>query len=143
MTATIETSPVHGTAVAVHGRGFLFLGAAGSGKSALALKMMAFGAQLIADDGVLLRVDGGQVKMSPPDAIKGLIEARSVGILQSDWMGDAVLDHVIDLDAPETKRLPHLQKIDVLGVRIDLINGQNQQNLAASLIVLAVGGRAC
>ena len=41
---------LHATCVAVDGRGLLILGPSGSGKSALALQLIALGAQLVADD---------------------------------------------------------------------------------------------
>jgi len=40
----------HATTVAVAGRGLMIEGPSGSGKSALALELMAFGAELVADD---------------------------------------------------------------------------------------------
>ena len=51
---------LHATAVAVAGRGLLIRGASGSGKSGLALEMMARGAQLVSDDRVIVsdRDDG-------------------------------------------------------------------------------------
>jgi len=46
------TTTIHASCVAVDGKGLLITGASGSGKSALALQLMAFGAHLIADDRV-------------------------------------------------------------------------------------------
>jgi HPr kinase/phosphorylase len=41
---------VHGSVVSLAGRGMLILGASGSGKSALALRLIGRGAALVADD---------------------------------------------------------------------------------------------
>lgn len=41
---------LHASCVALDGRGLLILGPSGSGKSALALELMALGADLVADD---------------------------------------------------------------------------------------------
>ena len=49
------TINLHASAVALDGRGALLLGASGAGKSGLALRLMALGARLVADDRVLLR----------------------------------------------------------------------------------------
>ena len=50
------TLAVHATCVAVNGKGVLIVGASGSGKSTLALQMLAMGAELVADDQVILRL---------------------------------------------------------------------------------------
>ena len=47
---------VHGTTVARAGRAVLILGASGTGKSALALQMIALGARLVADDLSLIHI---------------------------------------------------------------------------------------
>ena len=49
---------LNATAVAVDGQGLLLLGAPGTGKSTLAIAMMALGAVLISDDGVWLQSGG-------------------------------------------------------------------------------------
>ncbi len=138
----ITESPAHGTAVAVGERGFLILGASGSGKSGLALQMITLGADLVADDQVVLERAGAGVQMSAPDALKGKIEARNVGILRSAPVSDVALCHVIDLDADAQARLPQLQDCEVMGVRINLINARNVPNLAPTLIVLGRGSRS-
>lgn len=138
----ITKSPVHGTAVAVCERGFLILGASGSGKSGLALKMMALGADLVADDQVLMEHGETGVQMSAPDPLKGRVEARNLGILRAAHLPDIILHHVVDMDADAQARLPQLQECEVLGVRIDLINARNVPNLASTLIVLGRGSRS-
>ncbi len=49
------TTQLHASAVAVDGRGCLITGASASGKSTLALEMIALGAELVADDRVDVR----------------------------------------------------------------------------------------
>ncbi|MEJ6709814.1 MAG: serine kinase [Amylibacter sp.] len=137
----IKNSPVHGTAIAVGGRGFLFVGSSGCGKSGLALQMMALGAELISDDQVLLQHVGMNVEMTAPDSLDSLIEARFIGVLKTKTLQSAVLCHVIDLDKEPEARMPQLQHSEVLGVRIDLINGRNVPNLASSLMILGRGLR--
>ena len=79
------TSPVllHASCVAISGRGVLIIGPSGSGKSALALQLMAFGASLVADDQTELTVQGGTLIARCPPTMSGLIEARGLGILRA------------------------------------------------------------
>ena len=51
---------LHATCIAWQGRGVLIRGPSGSGKSALALGLMAHGAVLVADDRVKLSLQNGQ-----------------------------------------------------------------------------------
>lgn len=67
--------------VRVHGTGVLILGAAGSGKSALALELVSRGHQLVADDAVELRAANNRLTGQCPRALRGLLEVRGLGIL--------------------------------------------------------------
>jgi HPr kinase/phosphorylase len=141
MTKAIDKSPAHGTAVAVSGRGFLFVGPSGAGKSGLAIQMMAMGAELISDDQVILKPQTEGILMSAPDSLRGQIEARYFGILSVSPANPVILSHVVDLSAPAATRLPQFGHVEVLGTRIDLIHGQNVPNLASVLMVLGKQGR--
>ena len=132
---TLENNPVHGSAIAVGGRGFLIRGASGSGKSGLVLQMMALGADLISDDQVIMERSTGTIIISAPQTLVGKIEARFVGILNVPSRQNVVLNHVIDLDVDSQAQLPQLQYCEVLGLRIDLINGRNVPNLASILMI--------
>ncbi len=139
MTATMKNSPVHGTAVAVGERGFLFIGPSGAGKSGLALQMIAMGAVLISDDQVMLSVDGKQVQMRAPEPLRGLIEARGVGLINVTQRTEVALYSVIDLGAKISARMPQSQSVDVLGCKTPLINGADVPNLGSVLMIM---GRA-
>jgi len=69
---------IHATTVAWQGRGALIIGNSGSGKSALALHMMALGCDLIADDQTLLERSMNQITARCPTVIQGQIEARGL-----------------------------------------------------------------
>ena len=70
-------SYLHGSAVAVGEHALLITGAAGAGKTTLALEMIALGAELIADDRVGAWPDGaGRLWLSAPPNIAGLVEMR-------------------------------------------------------------------
>lgn len=142
MIDTIEKSPVHGTAVAVNGRGFLILGPSGAGKSGLALQMIALGAVLVADDQVLLERLDGQIWMRAPENLHGLIEARGVGLIHQPALSEARLSCVVDLSIEPETRMPHPQSVHVLGSRIDLLKGRNLPNLSSILLLLGRDGPA-
>jgi serine kinase of HPr protein (carbohydrate metabolism regulator) len=72
---------VHATTLDIAGLGVLILGASGAGKSDLALRMIADGALLVADDQTLVDVRGDGLWASAPEKIAGLIESRGVGIV--------------------------------------------------------------
>ncbi len=61
--------------------GVLILGKSGAGKSDLALRLIAMGAKLVADDRTDLFVRRGRLFGRAPKAIAGLMEVREVGIL--------------------------------------------------------------
>jgi HPr kinase/phosphorylase len=137
-----ETLNLHASAVAVAGRGLLIVGASGAGKSGLALRLMSRGARLVADDRVLVARHGASLVASAPAALRGLIEARGVGLLRAEPIEAAALALVVDLDAPAAARLPHPREIAYLGVQIELISGHGVPNLEASLVQLLKFGRA-
>ena len=82
--------PLHASAVALTpAAGVLILGPSGVGKSSLALRLMALGARLVADDGVALTVQAGALIARAPAPIAGLIEARGAGILHAEALAQA------------------------------------------------------
>lgn len=134
--------PVHASAVALDDRGLLILGSTGSGKSGLALRLMTFGARLVADDRVALVRRGDRLLASAPPALFGLIEARGVGILRAAALAEAELALAVDLDAAPAARMPQSCQIDYHGVEIELISGRGVPNLDATLVQLLRFGRA-
>lgn len=131
----------HATSVAVDGKALMILGPAGSGKSSLALQMLALGAQLVADDRTIVTREGGELVVSAPPAIAALIEARGLGILRAPLVDRAVLAAVIDLTQAETERLPVPRFLSILEVDIPLYRHQKSDALAAALVVLLKHGR--
>ena len=114
---------VHGTAVALGGDGVLLRGPSGSGKSDLALRLIAEGARLVSDDQTELRRLGDQVRMSAPATIVGQIEIRGVGIVKLPAIPSARLTLVVDLvprDAIE--RMPEPQTCTLLDLEFPRIS---------------------
>ncbi len=141
MTQTTQTI-VHASCVAFDRRAVLLRGASGSGKSALALQLMALGAVLIADDRVILGLRDGAVFARCPASIRGRIEARGVGILAAETAETAIVQLVVDLDRQETERLPPQRETTLLGQRIPLLHAVRSAHFPAAILQYLKGGRS-
>ncbi|THD54356.1 MAG: serine kinase [Bradyrhizobium sp.] len=104
---------VHASAVLVGNRAVLIRGPSGSGKSHLAFDLILAGrsgqiapAMLIGDDRVHLGARGGQLIVRPAPALAGLIEIRGLGIRRCDYVNEAPVGLVVDLEAADAARLP-------------------------------------
>jgi HPr kinase/phosphorylase len=131
----------HASCVAVNGRGLLIMGPSGSGKSALALQLMAMGAQLVADDQTEIMVQDGSLMASCPTALFGLIEARGLGILRADSIARAKLVLAVDLSQSETDRLPPRRNVTLLGQPLELVLGAQSNHFPAAVLCYLIGGR--
>ncbi|MBV7397377.1 HPr kinase/phosphatase C-terminal domain-containing protein [Mameliella sp. DP3N28-2] len=132
---------LHATSVAVAGRGLLIRGASGSGKSGLALEMMARGALLIADDRTIVRRHDGRLILDVPLALQGMIEARQIGLLHADWVTGVPLAAVLDLDVAERHRLPPNRRTCLLGVEVPLLHNSASEYFPAGLVHYLKSGR--
>lgn len=142
---TLNENPstiLHGTCVARGPAGVLILGASGSGKSALALQLIALGCELVADDQTCLSVESGVVTASCPISIRGKIEARGVGILAATFVPAIVLRLVVDLDRTETERLPPHRTARLLGIELPLLHGIVHSHFPAAILQYLRGGRS-
>jgi len=124
---------VHASCVARAGRAALIRGAAGSGKSGLALQLLALGAALVADDRTRLWRAGDQVMADAPETIRGRIEARGMGLLRLPSAGPRPLALVVDLDHEETGRLPPLRETRLNGVVLPLVHGSGHAHFPAAI----------
>lgn len=148
MSAEPLTELRHSTSVAFETetgwRGLLILGASGAGKSELALELIGFGARLIADDQTVLHVQDGQIWLSAPPRLRGLIELRGLGILKCPPIDGAPLHVVVDLDQREVERLPYPKEIRILGQAVPLLHHRAGRAFAVGLkhYLLGQGVRA-
>jgi len=71
----------HGVFMEISGLGVLIRGAAGIGKSEVALELITRGHRLVADDAPCFTARGEEVTGSCPDRLFGLLEVRGIGIL--------------------------------------------------------------
>lgn len=137
-----DSLTIHATTVAINGRGLLIRGPSGSGKSALALDLISRGAVLVADDRTIVRRKGPQLIADVPEAIRGRIEARGVGILSVPVAAPVPIVLVADLEQHETHRLPEHHETEILGVRIALARKCEFPHFSAALSVYLMGNRA-
>ena len=135
-----ERTCLHATSVALNGRGLLIIGTSGSGKSSLGLQMMALGCTLISDDQTELVRRDNALWASAPDAIKGLIEARGVGLLRADST-EAAIELVVDLDQTERDRLPHRHHVTLLGLQRPCLHSVVHAAWPAALVQYLTKGR--
>lgn len=136
-----EALLLHASAVAWAGRAALILGPSGAGKSALALQLMAYGAMLVADDRVALSRRGAGLFASCPPAIRGLVEARGMGLLAADTIAEAEVVLAVDLSATESERLPPLREMTLLGVVLPLVHRGESGHFPAAVLQYLKGGR--
>ncbi len=103
--------------------------------------MMALGAQLVGDDQVDMFVQNDQVMANAVAPIKGLIEARGIGLLRAASVGPVPLAYIVDLDQTVSARLPEPFDVYVLKRAVPLLRGAGVPNLAAGLMQLVRMGR--
>jgi HPr kinase/phosphorylase len=127
--------------VDVDGHGLLILGPSGSGKSSLALTLIGLGARLVADDQVdLARRDDG-LAATCPAPLRGMIEARGIGLLRAPTVTESRVRLAVDLGRTETARLPERNAIVFLGAAVDLVCGPMRAHFPAALLLYLKSGR--
>jgi HPr kinase/phosphorylase len=118
---------IHASCVLVGRTAVLIRGAAGSGKSQVALALIEAGAngtlpfaRLVADDRVQLTVAHGRLLASAPEAIKGKIEVRGNGIRELAYEPVALVRLVVDLGASDSARMPEVaaRRVEISGVKL-------------------------
>ena len=112
MTEAADKS-IHASAVQVGDRAVLIRGPSGSGKSRLAFDLLLAGraghiapTRLVGDDRVHVWPHAAALMVRPAPALVGLIEVRGLGIRRCDFVPEAPVGLVVDLDAPDAGRLP-------------------------------------
>jgi serine kinase of HPr protein (carbohydrate metabolism regulator) len=103
---------IHATVVAVGEAGILIRGASGTGKSTLALALIALAGQtgrfarLVADDRTELVATGDRLVARPVAPLEGIVERRGLGLTPEPHTGAVVIRLVVDLAAEEPARMP-------------------------------------
>ena len=127
---------MHATCVDVNGSGVLIVGRSGSGKSSLAINLIALGSTLVADDQCEIVKKNNKLSVFKPTSLPSSIEIRGVGLVSVPMAVETSLDWVVNMDEAETQRMPDLQFTEIDGYRIPTIFGKNMDDLASRTYVL-------
>lgn len=126
------------SAVAIAGRAVLIAGESSSGKSSLALALIDRGAVLIGDDGVTLELRAGQLFISPPPRIAGLIEVRNLGLIEMPTVADVPAALMIQLDPGAERFIDAAEQVELAGASLPLIRLWGDSPIAALKAELAL-----
>ena len=127
---------MHATCVDVNGSGVLIVGHSGSGKSSLAINLLALGSKLVADDQCELVKINKKFRVFKPASLPNSIEIRGVGLVSVPMVVETSLDWVVNMDEVEKERMPDLRFTEIDGYKIPTIFGKNMDDLASRIYVL-------
>jgi serine kinase of HPr protein (carbohydrate metabolism regulator) len=128
----------------------LLLGQSGAGKSDVALRLIAAGAKLLADDQTVLYIEDGRVMADAPPTLEGGMEIRGVGIVRLERAPASPVilavrlgaeDDVARLPEPEFFALPAVLQADVKVpvISLNAYQASTPAKIAATAAVLARG----
>ena len=115
---------IHTTCISLAGKGILILGAPGSGKSDLALRLIRhYGANLVSDDRTDIEIENNKVIAHTPPKIAGLLEVRGVGIQTIPYTKTTEINLAVELvkDYRDVDRLPDDIFYEIGGIKIPCI----------------------
>ncbi len=131
--------------------GVLILGGSGAGKSDLALRLIAAGSVLVADDRTELFVRRGRLRARAPKPIVALIEIRGLGVVDVPYTEEVqvalvaeLTERVVRMPSPAFFRPPRSLALPRLGwpplVKIVAREASAPAKIAAAAAALARGG---
>ncbi len=91
------TGALHATAIEIDGQAILLIGASGSGKSDMALRLIDRGAKLVGDDAVLCQESDGALRVTGATPLSGRLEVRGIGIFEMDAVKQSPLRLIVEL----------------------------------------------
>lgn len=114
---------IHGSCVAIGQEGVLLLGASGSGKSDLALRLMDRGALLVGDDYLAAEIRNSALWVQPAPRLAGLIEVRNLGLCTTQHLTEARIALVVRLDdTPQRLPLDETEIVQGIGLPRLILN---------------------
>ena len=120
----------------INGSGVLIVGSSGSGKSSLAINLLALGSKLVADDQCELVKKNNRISVSKPASLPNSIEIRGIGLVSVPMVIETSLDWVVNMDEAEKERMPDLRFTEIDGYTIPTVFGKNMDDLASRIYVL-------
>jgi HPr kinase/phosphorylase len=145
-----QSEIMHATTIAAGGRAAMICGASGRGKSDLALRCLAVPEALlgvgpvglVSDDQTIVRLVDGDLLVSAPEPLRGLLEVRGVGICKLPYVSQARLNLIVDLvDRGDVVRMPQGgQRKTVLGVAVRRVALAAFEYSAPLKVLMALAG---
>lgn len=89
---------IYATAIAINGNGIIITGHSGAGKSDLTMRLIDRGAQLIADDQIIINGPVNKPILCQTAHHINAIELRGVGIISMDCVNNVALKLAVILD---------------------------------------------
>lgn len=130
--------PHQATAVAIGARAVLIEGPPGAGKSDLALALIDRGAQLIGDDGILLRADAHGLTAHPHPNTHGLLEVRNLGLLSFPVVHNIPVALVVRLDDAAPRYVDGPDTVALLGRTVPCLRLKRGMGQTAIKVELAL-----
>jgi HPr kinase/phosphorylase len=122
----------HATALQWNGKGFLFIGPPGCGKSTLALELIDQGATLIADDQVILHQDNASWTAICPPILQNKIYIRDMGIMHVPSHHSTPIDVIFQSDLPAFS-LSQPPALGIPIIQLDFMNIQAVNTIQTTL----------
>ena len=126
VTMSQDRATIHGTLVRVDGKGVLYIGEAGTGKSSFALKLLWAGHLLVADDVVVIERTGDVLFGSAPERLKGVIAIPDLGIFDvRDVLGNrhftdsSRIDRCVEI-VSQNGSFEHSGEMELLGIKVPM-----------------------
>jgi HPr kinase/phosphorylase len=124
----------HATAVSINQSAVLIIGKSGSGKSGLALQLLALGGGLIADDQCLIYEKSNQVWVGKPPSLPGLIEVWGYGLLRIKLVKSSPVTLIVNLDDTAKLRFPDPIYFKIRQHKIPVLNKIESSYFPAAIV---------
>ncbi len=138
---------IHATAVESGGQCVLLMGASGSGKSDLALRLIGWPPMglglapfcLVSDDQVLLASTADHTVARVPETIAGQIEVRGLGLIAIPYTSSAVVRLIVQLSpTDEIERMPEPKTLTLAGLALPAVKLNPFEHSAPLKVALAL-----
>ncbi len=138
MSLRLSSETLHASTVALNGRAVLITGISGSGKSDLALQLIDRGFTLVSDDQTIVQKRGTRLHAAAPATIRGKLEIRGLGIVETPVVEDVAVALVVEL-ASDIQRFPSDSRERMIcGLAVPLIRVDARTASAAAKVSLAL-----